>query len=214
MFYQCPIPKRLSLQIVFRSSACHRRILFLPENIEADHRDQNREDNQGIRDHARNASHINIVSEPAGIADQIKNANRARIFDSERNGGNKLRDNNENADISVPGQSADRHEHDGKQNLKGKRALSVLDAEIIESVGKAACEIDAHSRPSAEQKIMNRGGEFISDLAHNDMLVLLLLHTENNHDRTEKADHLRDNLRCRHKKPSEIKNNQTAFIIP
>ena len=40
----------------------------------------------------------------------------------------------------------------------------------------------------------------LSDLAHNDMLVLLLLHTENNHDRAEKADHLRDNLRCRHKK--------------
>ena len=54
----------------------------------------------------------------------------------------------------------------------------------------------------------------LSDLAHNDMLVLLLLHTENNHDRTEKADHLRDNLRCRHKKTSEIKNDQTAFIIP
>ena len=54
----------------------------------------------------------------------------------------------------------------------------------------------------------------LSALAHNDMLVLLLLHTENNHDRAEKADHLCDNLRCRHKKTSEIKNDQTAFIIP
>ena len=77
-------------------------VIYLFTNIQANDSDQNGRDHQRVADDSRYAEHINVINQPAGVADEIQNTNDTRAVDSQGYGGYDLGQYNENTDGAVP----------------------------------------------------------------------------------------------------------------
>ena len=66
----------------------------------------------------------------------------------------------------------------------------MLDAEIVAAVGETTGQIGQHTRVTAQQQIVYGRKKFIADFADHNMLVLLLLHANDDDNGSQKADDL------------------------
>ena len=96
----------------------------------------------------------------------------------------------------MPRQNAKNDKQRCKNDLKNQCAFSFFYAEIINDIGTAACQIGHHSCVAAQQQIMDTAQKLVGNLAHEDLLVFFLLHSDHNEDRTHKAKNLCYDFKC------------------
>ena len=121
------------------------------QDIQANDANENREGDERGGNDSRNAADVNVIDQPAGIADQVENANDPWAFDAQGDRGDQFGQNHKAADRAVPGQGADHHEHRAECDLEGQGAFSLFNTEIVTAVGKAAGKIGEHSGIAAKQ---------------------------------------------------------------
>lgn len=108
------------------------------ENIQPNDTNQYRCDGQRVANHAGDASHVNVVDQPAGETDKIQDPDDPGIVDTQSNGRDQLRHNHEDAERTVPGEKTQSNECNGENNLEYSVAFAFFIAVPINGVGKAA----------------------------------------------------------------------------
>ena len=102
---------------------------------------------------------MDVIDQPHGIGAKIENADHARLLDPHSDRGKHRRDDNEQADPTVPGENSQGNIKKSKNDLKRKRALLSVDATTVNRIGAYRRKVCRHARPRPGQKILHAKGE-------------------------------------------------------